>query len=99
MLGDGDVSKTIGIAMALSFLNPHALLDTVVLLGGLSASYEGAGRYAFGTGAMLSSFVWFFGLGYGARYLAPLFIKPKAWQILDVLIGITMLLIALSLVL
>ncbi len=99
LLGEGDVKKTVGVILALSLLNPHVYLDTVVLLGGLSAAFEGTGRYVFGTGAIVASVCWFFGLGYGARFLAPLFEKPKAWQILDIVIGIVMLLIAAKLVL
>ena len=83
--------------LAFTFLNPHVYLDTVVLLGALSAGYAGAGRFAFGTGAVLASFVWFFGLGYGARLLAPVFARPSAWRVLDLAIGVVMTAIALSL--
>jgi len=74
----------------LTFLNPHVYLDTVLLLGSLAARYEGEGRTAYGAGAMLASFVWFFGLGYGARLLAPLFADRRAWRALDVAIGVVM---------
>ena len=84
--------------LAFTFLNPHVYLDTVVLLGSLSAAFEGSERTAYGAGAALASFVWFFGLGYGARFLAPLFAKPAAWRVLDVLIGLVMTLLALGLV-
>lgn len=70
-----------------------------MLVGGLSAGFEGAGRLAYAIGAMLSSFVWFFGLGYGARLLVPLFEKPKAWRILDCIIAFVMAAIAVSLLL
>jgi len=83
--------------LAFTFLNPHVYLDTVVLLGSLSAAFEGRERLAYGMGAATASFVWFFGLGYGARLLAPLFAKPAAWRVLDVLIGIVMSLLALGL--
>lgn len=82
---------------ALTFLNPHVYLDTVVLLGSLSGRHAGEARIAFGLGAMLASGVWFYTLGYGARLLAPLFARPVAWQILDILIGLVMLSIAASL--
>lgn len=75
---------------AFTFLNPHVYLDTVVLVGGLSATWPEHGRYAFGAGAMTASFVWFFGLGYGARLLQPVFRNPRAWQVLDCAIGATM---------
>lgn len=75
---------------AFTFLNPHVYLDTVVLVGGLSATWPGDGRYVFGAGAMTASFFWFFGLGYGARLLEPVFRNPRAWQVLDCAIGATM---------
>jgi len=84
--------------LAFTFLNPHVYLDTVVLLGSLSAAYEGADRLAYGAGAALASFAWFFGLGYGARLLAPVFARPAAWRVLDVLIGCVMSMLALGLV-
>ena len=83
--------------LAFTFLNPHVYLDTVVLLGSLSAAFEGGERLAYGAGAVIASFVWFFSLGYGARLLAPLFARPAAWRVLDVLIGIIMSLLALGL--
>ena len=82
---------------ALTFLNPHVYLDTVVLLGSLSARHDGIARLAFGLGAMVASGVWFYSLGYGARLLAPLFARPVAWQALDILIGMVMFAIAASL--
>lgn len=84
--------------LALTFLNPHVYLDTVVLLGGLSAQYSGAGRIAYGAGAITASFMWFFSLGYGARLLAPLFAKPAAWRVLDIFIGLVMWVLAFNLV-
>ena len=86
-------------AGAFTFLNPHVYLDTVVLVGSISAQFEGGGRLAFAVGAMLASFVWFFGLGYGARLLAPAFARPISWRILDLLIGLVMWSIAASLIL
>ncbi len=83
--------------LAFTFLNPHVYLDTVLLLGSLSAAFEGAERVAYGAGAAIASFVWFFGLGHGARFLAPLFARPAAWRVLDVVIGIVMSLLALGL--
>jgi L-lysine exporter family protein LysE/ArgO len=80
--------------LAFTFLNPHVYLDTVVLLGSLSAAYEGMDRVAYGTGAAAASFIWFFGLGYGARLLQPVFAKPAAWRVLDGVIGIVMGLLA-----
>ena len=70
----------------------------MLLLGSLSARYAGAMRLAYGAGATLASFTWFFALGYGARLLAPLFARPAAWRVLDVVIGIVMWMIAAGLV-
>ena len=83
--------------LAFTWLNPHVYLDTVVLIGSVSA--QAASRLGFGLGAILSSFVFFFGLGYGARLLAPLFARPRAWQVLDAVIGLTMWAIAAKLLL
>ena len=96
--GDTSLRSAVATVLALTFLNPHVYLDTVLLLGGLSAQYEGTGRIAYGAGAMVASVTWFFALGYGARLLVPLFAKPGAWRVLDVGIGVVMWLIALKLV-
>ncbi len=86
-------------ALALSLLNPHAWLDTVVLLGAIGAQQPGeTGRYLFAAGAMAASLLWFSCLGLGARLLAPLFALPHAWRVLDGLIAATMWGIALSLI-
>ncbi len=63
-----------------------------------SAAYSGPDRLAYGLGAATASFVWFFGLGYGARLLQPVFAKPAAWRVLDIIIGVVMGLLAISLV-
>ena len=88
----------VAACLAFTFLNPHVYLDTVVLLGSLSAAFEGSARFAYGAGAVLASFVWFFGLGYGARLLQPVFARPAAWRALDVIIGVVMAALAISLV-
>ena len=92
------LAATIATCLALTFLNPHVYLDTVVLIGALSGRHPGAGAVAFGAGAGLASVIWFYGLGYGARLAAPIFARPKAWQILDTLIGVVMLVLAARLV-
>ncbi|QFT73717.1 LysE/ArgO family amino acid transporter [Ruegeria sp. THAF33] len=81
---------------AFTWLNPHVYLDTVVLIGSISAPYDD--RLGFALGAMTSSFVFFFSLGYGASILSPVFARPRAWQVLDAGIGVVMLGIALKLV-
>ncbi|MBZ0217269.1 MAG: LysE/ArgO family amino acid transporter [Fimbriimonadaceae bacterium] len=97
--GAGSLRAAMLTALALTWLNPHVYLDTVVMLGGLSGRYENAPRAAFGIGAAAASFVWFFALGYGARLLAPLFRKPAAWRLLDLVIAAVMWAIAGSLAL
>lgn len=87
-----------GTTLALTWLNPHVYLDTVVLLGSV-ASTHGEVRWAFGAGAMLGSVLWFTGLGLGARLLAPVFARPMAWRVLDGVIAVVMVAIAVSLVL
>ncbi len=82
--------------LALTWLNPHVYLDTVILLGSVASTY-GAERWWFGSGAAIGSVVWFSALGYGARVLRPLFAKPAAWRVLDALIALVMFAIAASL--
>ena len=75
---------------AFTLLNPHVYLDTVMLMGSIGAQQPAGLRGWFIAGSSLASLVWFCGLGFGARWLAPLFAKPRAWQVLDGLIGLTM---------
>ena len=84
--------------LAVSLLNPHVYLDTVVLLGSVAAQYAGLLRAWFALGACVASLVWFSALGFGARLLAPVFAKPAAWRVLDAAIGAIMWWIALGLV-
>lgn len=88
--------KTIALALAFTWLNPHVYLDTLVLIGTISAKFND--KLSFGLGAISVSFIFFFSLGYGARILQPIFAKPKAWQILNFIIGIMMWIIALMLI-
>jgi len=84
-------------AAALTFLNPHVYLDTVVLLGALANEHRD-GRWLFGVGAVTASAVWFVSLGLGARRLAGLFAKPMTWRILDGLIAVMMIGLAIAMV-
>jgi L-lysine exporter family protein LysE/ArgO len=84
--------------LAVSLLNPHVYLDTVVLLGSVAAQYEGVLRAWFTAGAWLASLVWFSALGFGARMLAPVFERPAAWRVLDATIGVIMWWIAAGLI-
>jgi L-lysine exporter family protein LysE/ArgO len=89
--GDSNnLTRIILTTLTLSLLNPHVYLDTVVLLGSLAGQYSGYSRLLFALGAMAASFVWFYGIGYGARVLAPVFRRPLAWRSLDILVGCTM---------
>ena len=85
--------------LAFTYLNPHCWLDTVVLLGSISAQQPAGSRAAFGVGATAASFVWFFALGYGARALRGLFERALAWKLLDAGIALVMWGIAASLLL
>ncbi|WP_149740239.1 LysE/ArgO family amino acid transporter [Rhizobium sp. RU20A] len=87
---------TLLTCLALTWLNPHVYLDTVVLLGTLSTRFPGA-ETVFAAGAMCASLVFFFALGFGAKRLRPIFARPTAWRILEGLIALVMVLIALQL--
>ena len=89
------LKQLIFISLSLTWLNPHVYLDTVILLGSISAQFEHVAYFA--TGAITASWLFFFALGYGARVLTPVFKSPKAWQILDGLIALVMWSIAWSL--
>ncbi|AMM12851.1 amino acid transporter [Burkholderia sp. PAMC 28687] len=82
--------KAASTVLALSLLNPHVYLDTVVLLGGIGAQYAWPGNAWFAAGAMCSSVIWFTTLGFGARLLRPLFEKDLSWRVLDVIVGVVM---------
>lgn len=84
-------------ALALTWLNPHVYLDTVLLLGTIANNEGETGRWWFAVGACGASLLWFCGLGFGARFASRWLSSPRAWQVLDVLIGLTMLAIAVSL--
>lgn len=98
-IGPGE-SQTLSVAvltaLAFTWLNPHVYLDTVVLLGAVSSQY--ASPFAFGVGAVLASFVFFFSLGYGARRIAHLFESAFAWRILDSCVTVVMWILAYSLI-
>ncbi|HBO37591.1 MAG TPA: amino acid transporter [Pasteurellaceae bacterium] len=95
---DGSALKAVFAALAITLLNPHVYLDTVVIIGGIAGTLSLSEKWLFLFGAIFASGIWFFGLGYGARCLIPLFKRPMTWRILDVVIGIVMWLIAGSLI-
>lgn len=94
-----DTPRALAKAAGFTFLNPHAYLDTVVLLGTLGAAQPAGGQGLFVLGAALASFGWFLALGFGSRQLAPLFDRPAAWRMLDGGVGTMMLLLSAGLVL
>ncbi|MTH78530.1 LysE/ArgO family amino acid transporter [Paracoccus aestuariivivens] len=92
------LAATLAMCLALTWLNPHVYLDTVVLLGTIATRFEGH-KLSFAVGAIAASFLFFFTLGYGAMRLRPIFARPSAWRILEGVIAIVMWTIALKLVL
>ena len=84
--------------LAITWLNPHVYLDTLVLLGSVSTQFPGRSG-SFAAGAISGSFLFFFALGYGARWLRPVFARPVAWRVLEALIAAVMWSIALRLIL
>jgi L-lysine exporter family protein LysE/ArgO len=84
--------------LAVTFLNPHFYLDTLILLGSISAQYPEPARPMFGMGAMTASVIWFALLSLGGQALAPLFARPTAWRVLDTVVGTIMLGLAAMLV-
>ena len=92
------LGRAVAGALAVSLLNPHAVLDTVVLLGAASCAFPGAGRVSFGAGAATASGLWFFSLALFGRALAPLFADPRAWRVLHALVALTVWTVALGLV-
>lgn len=97
-VGNGELlplGSVLATCLAFTWLNPHVYLDTVVLLGAISAQYTS--RIAFGTGAVMASFFFFFSLGYGAVRMAHLFESRSTWRILNLVIAVIMWMIALKL--
>jgi L-lysine exporter family protein LysE/ArgO len=98
--GDGEsrpLWPVVTTAVALTWLNPHVYLDTLVLLGSVAATHEDE-RWWFGLGAIVASVAWFTALGFGARLLRPVFARPSAWRVLDAVIAVVMATIAATLV-
>jgi L-lysine exporter family protein LysE/ArgO len=93
------VSRSVAVVtvLALSLLNPHVYLDTVILIGSISVRELASDRVVFGVGAVAASFVWFFCLALGGQWLQRWFQSPIAWRVLDALVGTIMLSLAFSL--
>lgn len=92
------LKKVITMLLVFTFLNPHTYLDTILLIGGIGANTADDLKIYFLLGAISASASWFTLLGFGARFLIPLFKKPITWKILDIGIGFLMLYIAYSLI-
>lgn len=91
------LGKVFAMCLLFTWANPHVYLDTVVLIGSISAQYHPY-QLAFGSAAVLASFSFFAALGFGARFLAPVFARPRSWVILEIGIGLVMWMIALNLI-
>jgi len=93
------LGRTVATALALTWLNPHVYLDTIVLLGAAAARWSASGRIAFAAGSFAASVMWFPLLGFAAGRLAPVFARPQAWRVLDAGVGVTMWAMAIGLLL
>ena len=94
-LNNGIVS-TLSFLVVLTFANPHVYLDTVILIGSVSQQFPGNIKFAFAIGAALASFVFFFSLAYGAKFLSPIMQRPLAWRVLDGFIAFVMFSLAIK---
>ncbi|HRO31300.1 LysE/ArgO family amino acid transporter [Citricoccus sp.] len=90
--------SVIATTLALTYLNPHVYLDTVVLLGSLANQHGPEARWVFAIGAVVGSVAWFSALGYGARALSGPLNSPRTWRVVDVVIGVVMLALAINLI-
>ena len=97
--GGGTARRALLAVLALSLLNPHVYLDTVVLLGALGGAYPSGQRFSFAAGAMTASLLWFCALGFAAARLSAVLQRPAVWQVIEALTGATMLALAASLIL
>ena len=95
----GSLSSTLGATLALTYLNPHVYLDTVVLLGSVGGQQPGLGRAAFAAGAGLASLMWFTTLGFGAAAASQLLQRPAAWRVIDGSVALVMFAVAAQLLL
>jgi L-lysine exporter family protein LysE/ArgO len=91
------LGQTLVMCLALTWLNPHVYLDTVMLLGAISTRFPGE-EASFAAGAMTGSFLFFFALGYGAMWLRPIFTSSASWRVLEALVALTMWTIAFKLI-
>ena len=95
--GGARLSRTLLTCLALTWLNPHVYLDTVLLIGSVAVGHSPF-QWWFAAGSMVASCCWFAALGFGARWLRPLFASPKSWRVLDVAVAVVMWAVAASLI-
>lgn len=95
---EGSLKRTILACLAITYLNPHVYLDTMVLMGSIGNAQGDPARWWFVLGGAIASIAWFFLLGYGARALTRFFATPRSWQVLDWVVAVVMLVIAARLV-
>jgi L-lysine exporter family protein LysE/ArgO len=92
------IGRVVATALALTWLNPHVYLDTVLLLGSIANSHGDPQRWIFAGGAAAGSLGWFAALGYGARLLSGVFARPRAWMVLDIAIAVIMITLGVNLI-
>lgn len=97
-VGSATLATSILTCLALTWLNPHVYLDTVLMLGSVANNQGDSGRWLFGLGAATASVTWFLALGYGAQFLHRVFARPNAWRVLDAGIAALMLALGITLV-
>jgi L-lysine exporter family protein LysE/ArgO len=90
------ITSTLSFLVIITFANPHVYLDTIILIGSVSQQFPGNTKLAYAIGASLASFVFFFSLAYGAKYLSPIMQRPIAWRVLDSLIAFVMFSLAIK---
>jgi len=90
------LTSTLSFLLVLTFANPHVYLDTVVLIGSISQQFSGNLKFVFAIGAALASFVFFFSLAYGAKFLSPIMQRPLSWRVLDCLVALVMFSLAIK---
>jgi len=96
--GDDSLKKVVLTTLAVTVLNPHVYIDTVILLGGISSQFDASNRLMFALGACTASALWFYLLTFAGVRLAPFFSKPLTWKILDISICAVMWSVAVSLI-
>ena len=93
---DGGITSTLSFLVVITFANPHVYLDTIVLIGSISQQFPGNTKLAYTIGASLASFIFFFSLAYGAKFLSPIMQKTVAWRVLDSFIAVVMFILAIK---